>query len=167
MFFLCEYSCFACCVPGVIFFLFMYMLLDTLDCVIYHTRLSSFYGSEIDASIHLYLWWSPRLFWVFLVPRRTRDRRAISTILIHVLCMNTYNHHNNANPFMRSLESHTLSLPKDHFFAGCPSSLARSVAIWMPLAIVDLTLPSSRASSPAIVQPPGAGNKTSQIGQTE
>lgn len=116
MFFLCEYSCFACCVPGVIFFLFMYMLLDTLDCVIYHTRLSSFYGSEIDASIHLYLWWSPRLFWVFLVPRRTRDRRAISTILIHVLCMNTYNHHNNANPFMRYLEAHTLSLPKESLF---------------------------------------------------
>lgn len=30
------------------------------------------------------------------------------------------------------------------------------VATWIALAIVDLTLPSSRVSSPAIVHPPGA-----------
>ena len=37
-----------------------------------------------------------------------------------------------------------------------PNSLARSVATWIARAIVDRILPSSIASRPAIVQPPGA-----------
>ena len=43
----------------------------------------------------------------------------------------------------------------------CPSLLARSVAIWIDRAIVERTFPSSNASRPAMVHPPGAGKKIS------
>lgn len=43
-----------------------------------------------------------------------------------------------------------------YFLAGWPSSLALSVATWMARAMVDRTRPSSMASKPAIVHPPGA-----------
>lgn len=54
-------------------------------------------------------------------------------------------------------------VPPNYLFAGWPSSLARSVATWMALAMVDRTLPSSMASRPAIVHPPGAGKGKASI----
>ena len=54
--------------------------------------------------------------------------------------------------FLRS----SSSLRTYTFLAGWPSTLARSVATCMARAIVERTLPSSRVSNPAIVQPPGA-----------
>ena len=60
--------------------------------------------------------------------------------------------------FIRPVLTYVLNLQfiLFYFFGGCPNSLARSVAICIPLAMVDRTRPSSNANNPAIVQPPGA-----------